>query len=92
MFGNQKRGSSSEKKRKTPSKHGFQEEWEIRYPWVYIISVAKENTSMKCKFYNKHNVEGPWGIGTGCNTIQYDDVATLFKVFYPSNISVEKIV
>ena len=34
---------------------------------------------MKCKICDKYKAQVPWGIGDGCNTIQYDAVTTLEK-------------
>ena len=31
---------------------------------------------MKCSLCEKYKVQGPWGNGNGCTTIQYDGVIT----------------
>jgi hypothetical protein len=79
MFGDQEGASTNERKRKTSSKHEFREEWKIRHPWVCIINVADGRTHMMCKLCEKYKAQGPWGIGTRCNIIQYDVVATYSK-------------
>ena len=51
----------------------------IKHPWVYSINVEDGKTHMKCRLCEKYKAQGPWGVGNGCNTIQYDDVITHSK-------------
>ena len=39
---------------------------------MYSINVVDGKIYMKCKLCEKYKPQGPWGIGNGCNTIQYD--------------------
>jgi hypothetical protein len=81
MFGHQEGGSSSERKMKTSQKYEFREECKVIHTWVYSINVANERTRMKCKICEKYKAQGPWGIGTRCNTIQCDAMVTHSKYF-----------
>lgn len=82
ILGNKKEGhdgGSSSSRRKAFSKREFREEWMIKHPWVYSINVEYHKTHMKCKICEKYKAQGPWGIGDGFNTIQYDVVRTHAK-------------
>ena len=72
-------GGSSSSRRKAFSKREFREEWMIKHPWVYSINVEYGKIRMKCKICEKYKAQGPWGIGDGCNTIQYDAITTHAK-------------
>ena len=72
-------GRSSSQRRKVSSKCEFQEEWKIKHHWVYSINVEDGKTRMKCRLCEKYKAQGPWGVGNGCNTIQYDVVITHSK-------------
>jgi len=79
ILGNKKEGhdgGSSSSRRKAFSKREFREEWMIKHPWVYSINVEYHKNHMKCKICEKYKAQGPWGIGDGFNTIQYDVVRT----------------
>jgi hypothetical protein len=59
---------------------------------VYSINVEDGKTRMKCKLCEKYKAQGPWGIGNGCNTIQYDVVTTHSKSSIHQTSSSEKFV
>ncbi|MCO5597856.1 hypothetical protein L7F22_051941 [Adiantum nelumboides] len=70
--------STIEKSSRNPSKEGpklrkFRPAWGGNNPWIrYLIKDGKE--LMKCMYCEKYKMNGPWGIGDGCVTMQHDAI------------------
>lgn len=66
-------GDNSEMKVQT--KIQFRIEWLDKFAWLNYVRFDDEIT-MKCNYCEKYRMNGPWGLGNGCTTLQHDALVT----------------
>ena len=66
-------GDNSEMKVQT--KRQFRMEWLNKFVWLNYVRFDDKIT-MKCNYCEKYRMNGPWGLGNGCTTLQDDSLIT----------------
>ena len=66
---------SCSSKTKEKPKRKFRDAWRDKFPWIRCI-MQGEKTLMKCTWCEKYASPGPWGVGSGCITLQLDAILT----------------
>ncbi|KAH7444814.1 hypothetical protein KP509_02G093100 [Ceratopteris richardii] len=57
------------------TKRKFREAWKKKFPWLRHILI-KDNSIMKCEYYERYGLPEPFGTGSGCVNIQHDSLVT----------------
>jgi hypothetical protein len=60
---------------KVQTKRKFRMEWLDKFDWLNYVR-HDDKITMKCSYCEKYRMNGPWGLGNGCTTLQHDALVT----------------